>query len=67
VQTESRLTQARDTAANEEFGAVRSDANPVDVSNVIATVDRTISPDTAFHTNIANDSMKARWRTSGTN
>jgi hypothetical protein len=67
AQTESRLTRARDEAANEEFGAVRSDTNPVDVSDVIATIDRTLSPGTAFHTNIANDSIEGRWRTSETN
>jgi hypothetical protein len=38
--------------------AIREDARPVDVNNVIAWIDRTISPGTAFHTNIANDSAE---------
>ena len=52
----NRADPSRDEAANEELGAVREDAKPVDVSNVIATIDRMISPGTAFHTNIAKDS-----------
>ena len=49
---------SRNEAGNEELGAVREDAKPVDVSNVIATIDRMISPGTAFHTNIAKDSIE---------
>jgi hypothetical protein len=59
VQTERRLTQARDETADAEFGAVRDDAGPVDVGNAIATIDRAISPGTAFETGIANDSAEA--------
>ena len=59
AQTEARLTAARDAAADTEYGAVRADAKPVDVSNVIANIDRTVSPGTAFHTDIANDSVEA--------
>jgi hypothetical protein len=44
AQTESRLTQARNDAANEEFGAVRADANPVDLTNAIARIDETLTP-----------------------
>ena len=54
----NRADPSRDEAANEELGAVREDAKPVDVSNVIATIDRMISPGTAFHTNIAKDSIE---------
>jgi hypothetical protein len=59
AQTEARMTGARDTAADTEYGAVRDDAHPVDITNVIANIDRTISPGTAFHTDIANDSAES--------
>jgi hypothetical protein len=59
AQTEARMTGARDAVADAEYGAVRSDAKPVDVTNVIANIDRTVSPGTAFHTDIANDSVEA--------
>jgi hypothetical protein len=42
AQTERRLTQARDEAADEEYGAVRDDANPVDVVDTINHVDNII-------------------------
>jgi hypothetical protein len=41
---ERRLTQARGEAANAEFGAVRNDANPVDLTRAIARIDETVSP-----------------------
>jgi len=59
AQTRTGMTNARDAAADAEFSAVRSDAKPVDVSSTIAAIDRTLSPGTAFHTNIANDSVEA--------
>jgi hypothetical protein len=59
AQTEARLTGARDTAANAEYDAIRADARPVDITDAVATIDRTLSPGTAFHTNIANDSVEA--------
>jgi hypothetical protein len=59
AQTEARLTAARDAEADTAYGAVRDDAKPVDVSNAIAAIDRTISPGTAFHTGIANDSVES--------
>jgi hypothetical protein len=31
----------------------------VDITNVVATIDRMLSPETAFHTDIANDSVEA--------
>ena len=43
AQTERRLTQARDEAANTEFGAVREDAKPLDLTNAIAR-DETLTP-----------------------
>jgi hypothetical protein len=59
AQTEARLIAGRDATADAEYGAVRGDARPVDISNVVAHIDRTISPGTAFGTNIANDSAEA--------
>ena len=59
AQTESRLTQARDDAANEEFGAVRSDAKPVDISNVIATIDRTLSLEPRSTRTLPTTALKA--------
>lgn len=59
AQTEARLTNARNAAADAEYGAVRSDARPVDVTNVVQNIDRTINPATAFGTGIANDSVEA--------
>jgi hypothetical protein len=44
AQVECRLTQARDEAANAEFGAVRNDANLVDLTRAIARIDETVSP-----------------------
>jgi len=41
---ERRLTQARGEAANAEFGAVRNDANLVDLTRAIARIDETVSP-----------------------
>jgi len=41
---ERRLTQARGEAANAEFGAVRNDANPVELTRSIAQIDETVSP-----------------------
>jgi len=59
AQAEARLTGVRDTAADAAYGAVRNDAKPVDVSGAIAAIDRTISPGTAFHTGISNDSVES--------
>lgn len=59
AQTEAALTRARDTAANAEYGAVRNDAMPVDVTGVIRNIDRTVSPATSFNTGIVNDSAEA--------
>lgn len=63
AQTEARLTGARDTAANAEYGAVRNDANPVDLSRAIAHVDQTLTPGVNQiarpASGIANDSAEA--------
>ena len=42
--TEARLTTARNDAADVAYGAVRNDANPVDVTGTIAHIDRTLGP-----------------------
>jgi hypothetical protein len=55
----SRHPRTHREAANEEFGAVREDARPVDVTNVITTIHRTLSPGTAYHTSISNDSIES--------
>ncbi|BEV44762.1 hypothetical protein [Afipia carboxidovorans] len=57
-QTETALTRARDAAANAEYGAVRNDASPVDITNVIGNIDATLGPRTAFGTNITNDTAE---------
>ena len=44
AQVECRLTQGRDEAANAEFGAVRNNANLVDLTRAIARIDETVSP-----------------------
>jgi hypothetical protein len=44
AQTERRLTQARNETADTEFGAVRDDARPVDLTQAIARIDQTLSP-----------------------
>lgn len=44
VQARTRLTTARDTEADTAYGAVRDDAGPVDVSNVIRHIDQTLRP-----------------------
>lgn len=55
AQTEARLTQTRDTAANAEYGAIRRDAQPVDVSNVISHIDDILAPYGVAQNVAAND------------
>lgn len=55
AQARARLTSARDAAADAEYGAVRHDAQPVDVSNVIAHIDDTLSPFGVAQNVAAND------------
>lgn len=63
AQTGASLTAARDAAANAEYGAVRSSANPVDLSGTIAKIDETLRPGVNQIVNpgsgIANDSVEA--------
>lgn len=62
AQTETRMTQARDTAANAEYGRVRADANPVDLSQAVAAIDATLTPGVNQiarpQSGIANDSIE---------
>jgi hypothetical protein len=59
TQTEARLTGARDTAANAEYGAVRHDAQPVDVSGAISRIDETLAPYGVPHDISAHDTAAA--------
>jgi hypothetical protein len=63
AQTEDRLTGARDATADAEYGAVRSDATPVDLSAAINHVDQTLTPGVnqiaSPQSGIANDSAEA--------
>lgn len=60
AQTEARLTAARDTAADAEYGAVRNDAQPVDVSNVVNHIDQQVTPFGVPHDRIAPDGITGR-------
>ena len=55
AQTEARMTQARDAAANAEYGTVRRDAQPVDVSGVISHIDDILAPYGVGQNVAAND------------
>lgn len=62
-QARATMTHARDRAADLDYSALRRDAGPVDVSNVIANIDRTLSPGVNQiarpASTIANDSVEA--------
>lgn len=60
AQTEARLTAARGTAADAEYGAVRNDAAPVNVSNVVEHIDSQVSPFGVPHDRIAPDGITGR-------
>jgi hypothetical protein len=59
AQTEARLTGARDIAANAEYGAVRNDANQVDVTGTLNHLDRIIGTEPGQVLTPANDSIEA--------
>lgn len=59
AQTETRLTGARDTQANAEYGAVRNDANQVDVTGTLNHLDRIIGTEPGQVLTPANDSIEA--------
>lgn len=62
-QARTRLTEARDTAADQNYGAVRHDANPVDLTGAIARIDETLQPGATRllnpGTNIADDTVES--------
>lgn len=64
--TRETMTQARDTAADAAYGAVRQNAGAVDVSGVIARIDDTLQPGITGlanpQTNIADDSIEGALR-----
>ncbi len=59
-QLEGQMTQARGAQADADYGAVRSDASPVDVSNVIDHIDQQVSPFGVPHDRIAPDGITGR-------
>lgn len=58
AQTEARMTAARDAAADTEYGAVRSDANPVDVVGTLDHIDRIIGTGPGQQLHAPNDSVE---------
>lgn len=54
------MTQARDDLANQEYGAVRDTAEPVDVSNVVNHINQRVAPFGVAHDRIAPDSITGR-------
>lgn len=58
AQTEARMTAARDAVADAEYGAVRSDANPVDVVGTIDHIDRIIGTGPGQQLHAPNDSVE---------
>ena len=59
LQTEARLTGARDTAADTAYGAVRADAGRIDVVPAINNLDRNIGTGPGQTLNAANDSIES--------
>lgn len=59
AQTEARLTAARNTAADAEYGAVRNDAGQVDVTSALNHLDRIIGTEPGQVLTPANDSIEA--------
>lgn len=62
AQTEARLTQARDAAANAEYGANRAGAGRVDVVPAINNIDRTIGTQPGQVLQATNDSVEGALR-----
>ena len=62
AQVECRLIEARNEAADREFGAIREDANPVDLTHAIARTVETLTPGVnqvvSQPSNIAHDSIE---------
>lgn len=62
AQTTAGLTNARDAAANAEYGAVRNDAQPVDVVGAINHIDRIIGTEPGQQLQVPNDGIEATLR-----
>jgi hypothetical protein len=60
AQLEARMTAARDAQADVDYGAVRHDANPVDVSNVLDHIDQHVAPFGVPHDRISPDGITGR-------
>jgi hypothetical protein len=59
-QTAAAMTTSRDNAANAAYGAVRRDAQPVDVTNVLNHIDQQVAPFGVPHDRIAPDGITGR-------
>jgi hypothetical protein len=59
-QLEGHMTDARSAQADADYGAVRDDANPVDVSNVIDHIDQHLKPFGVPHDRISPDGITGR-------
>lgn len=59
AQTEARLTGARGAQADSDFGAVRTDADPVDVTGTLNHLDRIIGTEPGQVLTPANDSVES--------
>lgn len=62
VQTEARMTAARNTAADAEYGAVRAGAGQTDVVPTLNRLDRTIGTGPGQTLEAANDSIEGALR-----
>lgn len=59
-QLESAMTDARGAQADADYGAVRDDAQPVDVTNVLDHIDQHVAPFGVDHDRIAPDGITGR-------
>jgi hypothetical protein len=60
AQLEARMTEARGAQADADYGAVRHDAQPVDLSNVLDHIDQHVAPLGVPHDRIAPDGITGR-------
>lgn len=60
AQLEARMTAARDAQADVDYGAVRHDAQPVNVSSVIDHIDQHVSPFGVPHDRVSPDGITGR-------
>lgn len=59
-QLETHMTAARGAQADRDYGAVRDDAQPVDVTNVLDHIDQHLAPFGVAHDRIAPDGITGR-------